>query len=122
MRTSRTTPVRDEPPSPAVPTPPDPTDHTRRPTEHPRGPTHSNKVKLPKLTLPRFDGRLDRWTTFWDSFESAIHTNNDLSDVDKFNYLRSLLEGSAFAAIRGLTLSAANYVDAVGILKKRFGN
>ena len=33
----------------------------------------------------------------------------DLSDSDKFNYLRSLLERSAYEAIASLTLSAANY-------------
>ena len=57
------------------------------------------KVKLPKLTLPHFNGNLTRWTAFWDSYESAIHGNDALSEVDKFNYLRSLLEGPAFEAI-----------------------
>ena len=33
-----------------------------------------------------------KWTPFWDSFQSAIHLNPDLSDVDKFSYLRSLLD------------------------------
>ena len=59
------------------------------------------------------------WTAFWDSYESSINT---LSDVDKFNYLRSLLEKSAYEAIAGLTLSAANYSEAIEILKKRFGS
>jgi hypothetical protein len=79
------------------------------------------KIKLPKLTLPHFNGSLMKWPTFWDSYESAVH-NKDLSDVDKFNYLRSLLERSAYDAIVGLTLSAANYQEAIEILKKRFGN
>lgn len=26
------------------------------------------------------------WTPFWDSYESVIHRNPDLSDIDKFNY------------------------------------
>lgn len=78
-------------------------------------------MKLPKLTLPHFSGNPIKWTAFWDSYESAIHSNDELSEVDKFNYLHSLLEGSAFEAVRGLTLSAANYQDAIGILK-RFGN
>ena len=80
------------------------------------------KVKLTKITLPHFNGNLMKWPTFWDSYESAIHNNTELSDVDKFNYLRSLLERSAYDAIAGLTLSAANYREAVKILKKRFGN
>ena len=45
-----------------------------------------------------------------------------LTDVDKFNYLRSLLERTAYEAISGLTLSSANYQEAIDILQKRFGN
>ena len=85
---------------------------------------HGGKVKLPKLSLPHFNGNVMKWTTFWDSYESAIHNSTDLSDVDKFNYLHSLLERTAYDAIAGLTLylSSANYTEAVDILKKRFGN
>ena len=63
-----------------------------------------------------------KWTAFWDSYESAVHNNDELSNVDKFNYLRSLLERTAYEAIAGLTLSSANYGEAIEILKKRFGN
>ena len=45
-----------------------------------------------------------------------------LSPIDKFNYLRSLVEKSAAEAISRLTLTADNYKEAVTILKKRFGN
>ena len=83
----------------------------------PPGP--SARVKLPKITLPRFNGNLMKWTAFWDSYHSAIHTNGQLSEIDKFNYLRSLLDHTAYDAIAGLALSAANYQEAV---KKRFGN
>ena len=69
-----------------------------------------------------FDGNSLKWTSFLDSFESAIHSSTDLSDVDKFNYLRSLLERNAYEAIAGLTLSSANYREAIEILRKRFGN
>ena len=51
-----------------------------------------------------------------------MHNNDTLTDVHKFNYLRSLLERLAYEAIAGLTLSAANYKEAIEILKKRFGN
>ena len=51
-----------------------------------------------------------------------IHQNPDLSDIDRFNYLKSLLEKSAADAIAGLALTAANYDEAILILKKRFGN
>ena len=64
--------------------------------------------------------------SFWDSFESAIHGNEELSDIDKFDYLKSLLEHTAKDAISGLTLTTisatANYQEAVEILKRRFGS
>ena len=83
---------------------------------------HATKVKLPKLSLKKFTGDLTKWPTFWNSFESSIDRNPGLSDVDKFNYLNSLLEGPACEAISGLKLTAANYGEAIAILKKRFGN
>ena len=73
------------------------------------------KVKLSKLALKRFNGDLTRWATFWDSFESSIHNHPDLSGIDKFNYLITLLEGPALEAISGLKLTTANYSE-------RFGN
>ena len=81
----------------------------------------SLKPKLPKLTLPRFKGLVTQWNTVWDSYESAIHANDNISRIDKFNYLKSLLEGPALRAIQGLTLSNANYDAAIDILKDRFG-
>ncbi len=58
---------------------------------------------------------------FLGLLESVIHSNEQLSDVDKFNYLRTLLERTAYDSIAGLTLSSTNYREAIEILKKRFG-
>lgn len=80
------------------------------------------RVKLPKLAIRPFDGNITKWTSFWDSFVSAIDSSPGLSTIDKFNYLRSLLEKSAAESISGLTLTADNYKEAVSILKRRFGN
>ena len=54
-------------------------------------------------------------------FESSIHFHPDLSEIDKFNYLHTLLEAPASDAISGLKLTASNYTEAITILKKRFG-
>lgn len=67
------------------------------------------KIKLPKLSLKKFKGDIKEWTPFWDSYRSAIHDNPDLSDIDKFNYLNSLLESSAAEAIAGLKITSSNY-------------
>ena len=70
-------------------------------------------------SLPKFHGEVTTWMGFWYSYKSAVHDN--LSKIDKFNYLRSLLEDSASQAIQGLALSSDNYDSAVEILEQRFG-
>ena len=74
------------------------------------------RTKLPKLTLRRFKGDITQFRTFWDTFESAVHSNPGLTKIDKFSYLVSLLEGSASRAIEGLPVTEENYDSAVEIL------
>ena len=83
---------------------------------------NENKVKLPKLELCKFNGDIIEWRGFWDQFKSAVHENENISPIEKFSYLRSLLEEKAFSAISGLTLSSENYNQAIEILKSRYGN
>ena len=92
-----------------------------RPVSEPGRHKETARVKLPKINLRSFSSDITKWTTFWDSFEAAIHANPNLSDIDKFNYLHSLLEKTARDAISGLTLTSANYHEAIAILKQRFG-
>ena len=110
----------DEAITPAPPTPPAPSTATATSSrDDPLPADAACRVKLPKLTIRPFDGDITKWTSFWDSYESAIHTNSKLSE---FNYLQSLLERTAREAISGLSLTAANYKEAVEILRKRFGS
>ena len=66
------------------------------------------KTKLHKLTLPKLKGQVTKWGSFWDSYSSAIHNNNEISKIGKFNYLNSLLEGTG-----------VNYDSVIEILKDR---
>ena len=54
-------------------------------------------------------------------FDSAVHSNNVLSDVQRLNYLRAHLGGEASRAIAGFPLTSANYHQSVDLLKERFG-
>ena len=87
---------------------------------------HVSKVfthaKSPKLELKKFHGNPMQWYPFWESFESAVHKNPNLSSVAKFNYLKSLLTCTAQSSVAGLALTSANYEKAVDLLKQRFGN
>ena len=80
------------------------------------------KAKLPKLFLKEFSGNATEWAEFWESFYSAVDSNPELSPVDKFIYLRSLLKGSAEETISGFSLSEGNYKEAIKLLSERYGN
>ena len=84
--------------------------------------TASNQShQLPKLALPTFSGNILEWQTFWDSYESAVHENQMLTNVQKFNYLKAQLRDEALESITGFALTNANYEEAVSVLTDRFG-
>ena len=62
-----------------------------------------------------------KFCSFWESFESTVDCNPSLSTIDKFNYLKALLENSAARSVQGLSLTEANYPAAIDILKEQFG-
>jgi hypothetical protein len=82
---------------------------------------HVVRAKLPKLQAITFDGKIQEWQEFWESFESAIHRNECLSEVDKFTYLRSLLLEPAKSSIAWFALTATNYKEALELLRNRSG-
>ena len=56
------------------------------------------------------------WPAFWDSFESLVHKQKALANVEKFCYLRNMLEGVPYSMI-----AESNYEEAVKLLRERFG-
>ena len=83
-------------------------------------PVVNNSTYLPKLQLAKYNGDPRKWQEWYDSYESAIHENEAISPAHKLRHLKTLLEGPAPAAISGLTLTAANYSEAISVLKSRF--
>ncbi|GFR15047.1 transposon Ty3-G Gag-Pol polyprotein [Trichonephila clavata] len=80
------------------------------------------RIKVPKYYITRFYGDdASKWLTFWNSFETAVH-NESLNKVDKFNYLKAHLGGSALNTVEGFPISAKAYDEAVELLKNRFAN
>ena len=59
------------------------------------------KIKLPKLSVTRFDGNPTQCATFWDRFNSTIGCNSELSNIDKFKYLQNSLIGEAAQTTTG---------------------
>ncbi|XP_078049864.1 uncharacterized protein LOC144476618 [Augochlora pura] len=77
-------------------------------------------IKLPEMRLPMFDGTIENWTSYYDIFSSVIERNDNLTAVQKLQYLRSTLTGKAAACIKSLETTDSNYLDAIEILKEKF--
>ena len=78
-------------------------------------------MKVPKQAVPKFDGELVNWRTFWEQFCISIHDKTSLSDSEKLAYLRhSLKDGSARSVIKGLSRSGDCYKEAIDSLKTRY--
>ena len=52
----------------------------------------------PEARLPTFDGTLENWWSFYDSFSSMIDRNEQLTPFQKFYYLRSALTAKGRAS------------------------
>ncbi|XP_071039911.1 uncharacterized protein [Parasteatoda tepidariorum] len=83
--------------------------------------SHVANVKLPKLEINKFFGDACEWHSFWNSYNIAIHSNESLKKIDKFNYLKMYLGGVALSAISGFSLTESNYDSSIKLLTERFG-
>ncbi|XP_055600480.1 uncharacterized protein LOC129749527 [Uranotaenia lowii] len=82
----------------------------------------SSQIRLPDVKLPVFNGSLEQWLNFHDLFVSLVHSSSDLSNIQKFYYLRSSLSGDALKLIQTIAISANNYPVAWNLLVEHFQN
>lgn len=59
---------------------------------------------------------------FFDTFSAVVHTNEDLSKVEKLFYLKQSLRGSAEECVSGMQMTQVNYKRAINNLKARYDN
>ncbi|UYV64119.1 hypothetical protein LAZ67_2006616, partial [Cordylochernes scorpioides] len=79
-------------------------------------------VKMPKLELPTFDGRLESWLSFKDLFYSAIGSNSQIPEIEKLQYLKGQLRGEALRLVNAFPITADNYVEVWQTLLTRYDN
>lgn len=77
-------------------------------------------IKLPLLQIPKFDGTIENWSSFYQIFHVTIDQNNELTPVEKLYYLRALLTGKAAKSIESLGSSENDYSSAIATLKEKF--
>ena len=91
------------------------------PPNDPQAPHTTRGVKLPKLNISKFSGDFTQWKAFWDIFNTSVHKRTDLEQIEKFTYLKGLLEGDALRLVEGFSLEAHYYDEAVGLLQTTYG-
>lgn len=57
-----------------------------------------NRPKLPSVGITPFSGDIMKWLPFWEQSEGTIDSNENLTQIEKFHYLWTLLRGNAVAA------------------------
>lgn len=89
-------------------------------------PSHVTRVNITKsdvtpLDPPKFDGSYLSWTSFINTFDSIVHSDQQLSEVQKLNHLKkSVGEGQGAQVIGHLELIPKNYNVARTLLIERF--
>ena len=77
---------------------------------------------LPKIQLPTFKGDVTKFLTFNQTFQTLIHLNRNLNNIEKYNYLLSSLEGPPLDIISDIQVTNENYPIAYNTLIERYDN
>lgn len=85
-------------------------------------PSNRDTVRLPTVDLPVFSGSGENWLEWFDKFNALIHSRTTLPTIQKFEYLKLSLRGSALGLIDSLPTTEANYEIAYDLLVKRYNN
>lgn len=80
------------------------------------------RPKLPAISLPKFNGDYQDWTSFRDLFVTLIHSNDKIPDVQKLYYLKTHLTDDAEQLLRHVNVTEANYAAAWETLSHRYEN
>ena len=83
-------------------------------------PQNNNHIdaKLPKIAIPKFNGKPTEWQSFWDQFSAAVDSKTNIPDVVKFSYLKGVLSKDVQESIPGLLTTNENYSIALKILRE----
>ena len=79
---------------------------------------HDIDAKLPKIEIPKFNGKLNEWQSFWISFLQRL-TVKQIYPMLLNLYLKGVLSKDFQESIHGLLITNENYGIAVKILRER---
>uniref|UniRef100_A0A1I7X3Q4 Helo_like_N domain-containing protein n=1 Tax=Heterorhabditis bacteriophora TaxID=37862 RepID=A0A1I7X3Q4_HETBA len=75
-----------------------------------------------QIKVPEFSGKVEEWEEFWAIYEDMVHTNAELSVMEKIILLKDSLKEKPTKTIKGIQMLPANYEWMVSTLQKRYGH
>jgi len=73
---------------------------------------YAYQSRLPRIDLPKFNGTPSEWLPFKDLFNALVTANPTLSAIEKLQYLKTSITGSAAHLLSNTTLTADNFQKA----------
>lgn len=65
-------------------------------------------TKLPTIQLLMFDGNLEDWASFIDTFNALFHNNNSLNEVKWLHDIKSNVTGPVEDIIKNFPITSEN--------------
>jgi hypothetical protein len=99
---------------------------TRQPPAPPLVPIVENRshsrTHHPKLPTPTFDGNDENWIEFKDKFEALIHNNSELTEIEKFHFLKTAIQlpSGQQNVLQSFGMSTSNYQAAWTAVKTQY--
>ncbi|XP_066596574.1 uncharacterized protein [Prorops nasuta] len=78
------------------------------------------RIKLPVAQLPKFSGEIENWLSFKNTFVTMIDSREDITDLQKFLYLKDTVKGEASSKITIYDASDASYKLAWNLLVETY--
>lgn len=81
-----------------------------------------SKLKLKPIDIPVFKGDYDKWLAFINLYDSMVHNNDKIDDLEKLHYLQSCLDGDPKDLIAQFDVTAESYPEAYKVITERYHN
>lgn len=80
------------------------------------------ELPLPPQDVGHFDGSFIDWCDFLERFNAIVHSNNQLSNVEKLRRLLQAVTGDAARELSRWPILDSQYVPAINKLRAAYGN
>lgn len=74
--------------------------------------TISINFMLPRLNINQFNGNFNNWMSFKDLYISLLHNNVSITNIQKYQYLRGLLDEEQACIIKYISISESSDFEA----------